>query len=53
MHFLADVDSLLSQLKTEGTNGEHLCEIETAAKWYVKNVRQTPMAELLKKWEGI
>ena len=40
IHFLADIDSFLSELKL--IPGEKLCEIEAAAKRYGKNVKQTP-----------
>ena len=41
-HFLADIDSFLSELKLNRLPGEKLCEIEAAAKRYAKNVKQTP-----------
>ena len=42
IHFLADIDSFLSELKLNRIPGEKLCEIETAAKRNAKNVKQTP-----------
>ena len=42
INFLADIDSFLSELKLNRIPGETLCEIEGAAKRYVKNVKQTP-----------
>ena len=42
IHFLADIDSFLSELKLNRMPGEKLCEIEAAAKRYAKNVKQTP-----------
>ena len=36
MHFLADIDIFLSQLKNHKTPGEILCEIEAASKAYAK-----------------
>ena len=42
IHFLADIDSFLSELKLKRIPGEKLCEIEAAAKRYAKNVKQTP-----------
>ena len=42
IHFLADIDSCLSELKLNGIPGEKLCEIEAAAKRYARNVKQTP-----------
>ena len=43
VHFLADVDRLVRELWENNTDGEKLCEIELSAKWYTKNVRETPM----------
>ncbi|XP_063713937.1 uncharacterized protein LOC134841828 [Symsagittifera roscoffensis] len=42
LHFLADIDNFLSELKSQKVPGEKLCEIEAAAKSYAKRVRQTP-----------
>ena len=42
IHFLADIDRFLSELKLKRIPGEKLCEIEAAAKRYAKNVKQTP-----------
>ena len=42
IHFLADIDSFLSELKLNRIPGEKLCEIEAAATRYAKNVKQTP-----------
>ena len=42
IHFLADIDSFLSELNLNRKPGEKLCEIEAAAKRYAKNVKQTP-----------
>ena len=42
IHFLADIDSFLSELKLNRIPGEKFCEIEAAAKRYAKNVKQTP-----------
>ena len=42
IHFLADIDSFLSELKLNRIRGEKLCEIEAAAKRYAKNVKKTP-----------
>ena len=49
MHFLADVDRLVRELRENNTDGEKLCEIESSAKWYAKNVRETPMDRVVKK----
>ena len=40
-HFLADIDSFLSERKSNILPGEKLCEIEAAAKRYAKIVKQT------------
>ena len=40
-YFLEDIEIFLSRLKNQKTSGETLCEIESAAKAYAKNVRQT------------
>ena len=48
-HFLADIDSFLSELKLNRIPGEKLCEIEAAAKRYAKNVKQTPSDEGVEK----
>ena len=42
VHFLADVDKLARKLRVDNTEGEKLCEIEGSAKWYAKNVCETP-----------
>ena len=42
IHFLADIDIFLSQLKNQKTSGETLCEIEAAAKAYAKNCKANP-----------
>ena len=42
IHFPADIDSFLSELKSNRLPGEKLCEIEAAAKTYAKIVKQTP-----------
>ena len=49
VHFLADVDRLVRELRENNTDGEELCEIEPSAKWYAKNVRETPMDRGVKK----
>ena len=43
VHFLADEDKLVRELRENNTEDEKLCEIEASAKWYAKNVRETPM----------
>ena len=42
VHFLADIDIFLSELKSNRLPGEKLCETEAAAKRYAKIVKQTP-----------
>ena len=42
IHFLADIDTFLSELKLKRITGEKLCETEAAAKRIAKNVKQTP-----------
>ena len=49
VHFLADVDKLVRDLRENNTEGEELCEIEASAKWYAKNVRETPLDRGVKK----
>ena len=39
----------LSQLKSQKTSGETLCEIEDAVEAYAKNVRQTPRDKAVEK----
>ena len=49
VQILADVDKLLRELRENKTEGEKLCEIESSAKWYAKNVRETPLHRGVKK----
>ena len=42
VHFLADVDKLVRELRENNTEGEKLSEIEASAMWYAKNIRETP-----------
>ena len=42
IHFFADIDIFLSELKLNRIRGEKLSQIEAAAKRYAKNVKQTP-----------
>ena len=49
IHFLADIESFLSELKLNRIPGEKLCEIEAAAKRYAKNVKQTPIDKGVEK----
>ena len=43
MHFLADVDRLVRELRGNNTDGDKLCKTKLSAKWDAKNVRETPM----------
>ena len=52
-YFFADIATSFSELKLNRLTGEKLCEIEAAAKRYVKNVKQTPLTKVLKKPESI
>ena len=45
----ADVDRLIRELRENNTDGEKLCEIESSAKWYAKNLSETPMDRGVKK----
>ena len=49
VHFLADVDKLVRELRENNTEGEKLCEIEASAKWYAKNIRETSLDRGVKK----
>ena len=49
IHFLADFDKFLSELKLNRIPGGKLCEIEAAAKRYAKNVKQTPSGKDVEK----
>ena len=49
VHFLADVDKLVRELRENRLEGENLCEIESSAKWYAKNVCETPVDRWVKK----
>ena len=49
LHFIADIDSLTWTLHETKVQGEKLLEIEAAAKWYSKNIRETPLDRALAK----
>ena len=49
IHFLADIDNFLSELKLNRLPGENLCEIQAAAKRYAKNVKKTSSDEAVEK----
>ena len=49
LHFLADIDSLIRNLRENSVPGEKLFEIEAAAKFYSKNIRETPLDRALAK----
>ena len=42
VHFLADIYKMVRTLQKSGTDVGKLCEIDVSAKWYAKNVRETP-----------
>ena len=41
VHFIADVDNFVRELRENKIEGEKLCESEASAKWNAKNVRET------------
>ena len=43
LYFLADIKILIRNLRENNVPGEKLFEIEAAAKWYSKNIRETPV----------
>ena len=43
MHFRADVDRLVYELRENKTDGKKLCDIKSSAKWYAKNLHETPI----------
>ena len=49
VHFLADVDNFVSNLRENKTEGKKLCKIVASAKWNAKSVRETPMNRGVKK----
>ena len=49
LHFLAAIDSLIRNVRENNVPGEKLFEIEAAAKWYSKNIRETPLDRALSK----
>ena len=49
LHFLVDVDSLIRNLRENNVPEEKLLEIEAAAKWYSKNIREKPLYWALAK----
>ena len=49
IHFLADIDSFLCELKLNRITGEKLCETEAAAKRIAKSVKQTPSDKIVEK----
>ena len=48
VHFLADVDRLVRELRENNIDAEKLCEIKSSPKSYAKNVRETPMYRRVK-----
>ena len=49
IHFLADIDSFLSELKFNRKPGEKLYDADAAAKRFAKNVKQTPSDRCVEK----
>ena len=49
LHFLADIDILIKILRENNVPAEKLIEIELAAKWYSKNIRETPLDRAVAK----
>ena len=49
LHFLADKDSLIRNLRENNVAGEKLIQIEAAAKWYSNNLRETTLDRALAK----
>ena len=49
VHFLADVDKLVRELRQNKIEDQKFFETEASAKWYAKNVRETPMDRGVKK----
>ena len=49
LHFLADIDSLIRNLSENNVPAEKLFEVEASAKWYSKNIRETPLDRALAK----
>ena len=43
MHYLADIDRLVRELRENTTDGEKLREIELLANWNAKNGREISM----------
>ena len=52
VHFLADVDKLLRELRENKTEDEKLCEIEASAIWHAKNVLETSTNRGVKTVQG-
>ena len=53
LHFLANVDKLVRNLRANELEGEKLCEKEVSAKWYARNIRETPVDRALHEWWNI
>ena len=43
LRFLAAIDNLIRNLRENNVPGEKLFETETLAKWFTKNIRETPL----------
>ena len=48
MHFPADVNKLVRDIREQETVGEKFCENEASAKWYSKNVSKIPKVSVSK-----
>ena len=53
VHFLADINNFMSEMKKHDALGGKLCEIEAAAKWYTKKYAGLHVIWDLKKLETI
>ena len=47
LHFLADIDSLIRNLRENNESEEKLFEIEAASKWYSKTITERPLDRAL------
>ena len=52
-HFPADINKLVSSMRENGVRSEELCEVDAFAKWYAKNLRETPVNRGLQGWQNI
>ena len=49
VHFLAEVEKLVRDLRENNIDGEMLCEIKSSGNRYAKNLWETPMDRGIKK----